>query len=90
MKNKIQMLKTVGGTIVTIGVGCIVGNAIRYTTPATIGLFKKGCVVVGGFVLSSMIGDKAWAYTDDRIDDGIKGINKIITEIKEAESGECQ
>jgi len=73
---KIEILKTGVGAIVTIGVGAIIGNAIKSTTPPDVKTITKICIGVGAFVLGSMCTDKAVAYVDGAIDEVVEGIKE--------------
>lgn len=76
---KLDMVKTVGGIIVSVGVGAIVNNIVKSTTPVSMGTIKKVCIGVGGLVLSSMISDKAVKYTETKIDSAVNEIKKMVT-----------
>lgn len=75
---KMDMVKKVGGIIVSIGVGAIVGNVIKCTTPATMGTIKKVCVAVGSFVLCNMVADSAANYTEQTIDNAVNEVKKMV------------
>jgi hypothetical protein len=74
---KVEWVKTVGGIIVSVGVGAIVGNAVKATSPEQLGGIKKLCVGIGSFVLSSMIGDAAVKYTGEKIDSAVTELKKM-------------
>ena len=75
---KIDMLKKVGVIVVSVGVGAIVGNIVKSTSPASVGTIKKVCIGIGGFVLSSMISDLASKYTEQQIDNTVSEIKKMV------------
>jgi hypothetical protein len=85
---KIEMVKTVGAFIVSIGVGAIIGNGIKATTPAQVGTIKKVCTAIGAIVLSNMVGDAAVKYTEEKIDSAVAGITKMVDEEKQEETEE--
>ena len=66
---KLEMVKSVTQIVVSVGVGSIVGNAIKFTTPASSNLVKKVCIGVGSMILSNMVSDKAVQYSDQKIED---------------------
>ena len=66
---KLEMVKTITQIVVSVGVGGIVGNAIKFTTPASVSLAKKVCIGVGSMILSNMVSDKAVQYSDQKIED---------------------
>lgn len=67
--NKLSILKSATGMIASAGAGAVVGNAIKASTPVDIKTSGKVLVMVGGVVLSSMVGDMASKYTANSIDD---------------------
>ena len=58
------------------GAGLIADEALKVIKPRNLTGFKKVAVKVGGFVLSTMIADKASDYVGETID-------KTVNEIKE-------
>ena len=58
------------------GVGLIADEALKVVKPRNLTGFKKVAVKVGGFVLSTMIADKASDYVGETID-------KTVNEFKE-------
>ena len=58
------------------GVGLIADEVLKVIKPRNLTGFKKVAVKVGGFVLSTMIADKASDYVGETID-------KTVNEIKE-------
>ena len=76
---KIEIVKTVGGLIVSIGVGAIVGNAIKTTTPKDVGLLMKIFIWIGALFLGSLASDKASDYTEQQIDNVATIINDVVT-----------
>lgn len=77
------VIKFVGGLVISVGVGNIVSNAIKATTPATISTFRKVCIAVGGFVLSSMIVDKATIYAEETVDKAISNFKNGKKELED-------
>lgn len=74
----LNLTKSVTEIMVSVGVGSIVGNAIKVGTPAGTHIIKRACIAVGGFVLSSMISDKASKYASEAIDETVDKIKNII------------
>lgn len=88
-KKAFKTLKQVSGIVVTVGVAAIVGNAVKFTTPATIGKITKVCVGIGSVVLGGLASDACVKYTEKAIDEAA-GIAKdfaesIDVEVEEAE-----
>lgn len=83
---KEEVLKT-GKQIVTIvvsaGVGAIVANAVKMTTPINTGTLKKLCIGTGSFVLGSMLSEKATDYTDEKIDEMASQVKEMFEESEE-------
>jgi hypothetical protein len=83
LMNKLIMVKGAVGLVITVGVGAIVGNAIKATTPSNVKIITKICIGVSSLILSSMIGDFVSDYTEKQIDKGIefvKGVEKTVEE----------
>lgn len=78
---KIEMIKKVGTLVVSVGVGAIVGNAIKATTPSSINTINKVCIGIGGFVLTSMVCGMATKYTEAQIDETVNEIKKMVAEM---------
>lgn len=75
--SKLDILKGGIELLVSIGVGAIVGNAIKITADNDATKFKKVAIGVGAFVLSSMVTDAAVKYTNTRIDEAAATIQKF-------------
>lgn len=78
-KKALNGLKTIATIVVSAGATVIVGNAVRFTTPETIGAIKKACVGFGTLVLGSMLADKASEYTEQKIDQAEAEVKKMFT-----------
>jgi len=77
--------KSIAGFVTSAGVSAIVTNVITATTPQNTKMFNKALIVVGGFVLSSMISQQAVTYVEKEID-GLLVITK--PELKEEKTSE--
>lgn len=80
--SKVDIFKQVSSIVVSIGVGAIVGNAIKATTPAQINTIKKVCIGIGSFVLTSMVSDAVTKYSEAKIDNGVANIKKAVKDGK--------
>lgn len=73
--------------VVSTGVGAIVKNAVKATTPEDIKKLSKLSVWVGTAVVSSMVAEAATKYTKEKIDSGIKAVKDaqvhVITDVEE-------
>lgn len=76
--NPLSLVKTVVEITVSVGVGAVVGNAVKASTPAGIHVVKRVAIGVGAFVLSSMVGDMATKYATDTIDETAGKIKKFM------------
>lgn len=76
--DKLNILKSATGMIASAGAGAVVGNAIKQSTPEDIKTTGKVLIVVGGSVLSSMVGKMASQYTSDSIDEAAEAFNKTM------------
>lgn len=66
--------------VVSTGVGAVVGNAIKASTPATANLFQKVSIGIGGFVLSGMVAEKASTHVEKTVKRNVKKIKKMFKE----------
>jgi hypothetical protein len=76
--SKLEIIKKVGGFIVSMGVGAIVNNAVKATTPIFTHPIKRVCIAIGTVVLGAMISDKAVQYTEKTIDETAIEIKKAV------------
>jgi hypothetical protein len=76
--SKLETIKAVGSLIVSVGVGSIVSNAVKCTTPGPVGTIKAVCIGVGSFVLANMVGDQAVKYTEEKIDGAVSEVKKMV------------
>lgn len=63
------IVKTVGATVASIGVGTVVSNAVKTATPEDAERLTKASMVVGGFVLSGIASDFATRYVSKNVDE---------------------
>lgn len=76
--NKVDMIKSVGNFVISVGVGAIVNNAIKHTSPSSVSGIKNLCVGIGAFVLSNMVSDKATTYAEGKIDSAVKSVKEMV------------
>lgn len=78
---KKELLKAGVKAIVGCGVGCIITNAVAFTTPVlAIGVLKKICIGAGSFALSTMVSEKVTDYTDEKVDEAFESFKKMMDE----------
>lgn len=83
--NKINMLKKSTGLVASIGVGAVVANAVKATSPTDPKIVPKILIGVGGYVLGCILSDKAAEYTDTQIDEVVDAVSKAKSEMKNAQ-----
>jgi hypothetical protein len=66
--SKLGILKGVAELAITAGVGVIVGNLVRATTPVESSRVTKVLVTVGGYGLTGVLGDLSGKYVANQID----------------------
>lgn len=76
--SKLDIVKGASEIVVSIGVSAIVGGAIKLVKDPEAKIVKRIFFGIGGFVLSSMVGDMAAAYANDRIDTVANSVTKIV------------
>lgn len=80
---KLEMIKTIGGVIVSVGVTAVVGNALKLSASEARGL-KKLSMTIGAFVLSGMVSENATKYFNNKFDD----FTDVISKMKDEENQE--
>lgn len=86
--NIIGAAKAGVGLVTSFGVGAIIGNAIKATTPATLKPVSKALIFVGSFAITSAVGDLAANYVEKQIQDVVDGVAAAAEKIREAKTGE--
>lgn len=80
--NPLGIFKTVTDLVVATGVGAVVGNLIKTTTPIDVKTVQRISIAVGGLVLSSMAGDRAAKYATEQIDATVAQVKELKNSIK--------
>jgi hypothetical protein len=75
---KIDIVKRVVGLVVSVGIGAIVTNVVKCTTPGSVGKIIRFCIGVGSFALAGAVSEKAVVYTDKQIDEVISDVKKAV------------
>ncbi len=76
--NWLNIGKTTLGFVTSIGVGNIIGNVVKATTPMGLNTFNKISINIGTFVLSGIVADQATRYLNKEID-------SLLSEVKKEE-----
>lgn len=74
----LNTVKALATLAVTVGVGAIVGNLIKMTTPIDVKVLTKICIGIGGFALSGMASDLVGQYTEKKIDEAVDLFKEVI------------
>ena len=80
---KMEAVKAVAALVVSAGVGFIVSNIVKATTPADTKVIVKICIGIGSFVLAGLVSDAATDYTEKTIDEAVEMVKDAV---KEAET----
>lgn len=75
---KIEMLKTGVKVVVSLGVGAIISNITKCTTPSETGKITKICIGAAGIALSGLLGDKVVDYTNKTIDEAVGDVKEMV------------
>lgn len=85
---KLEMVKAGAQIVVSIGVGIVVGNVVKVSSPAGRNVLKNICVGVAGLVLSDMVSDKACSHVETKIDDVANQLKEAVMEAANSEEEE--
>lgn len=85
---KLEMIKAGAQIVTSIGVGIIVGNAVKMSSPAGRNILKNVCVGVGGMVLSDMVSSKACEHVETKIDAVAEQLKTAVMEATNSEEEE--
>jgi len=77
---KIKILKLGASVVVSIGVGAIVSNLVKCTTPDEVKMIMKICIGAGSLVLASVASDAASKYVEEKIDETVDMVKDLIKE----------
>lgn len=81
---KLDIFKTVLDAAVSSGVGSIVGNHIKASTPADANKLTKATTIVGGLVLSGAAGSWATGYARGQVDQTAAQLQALRGAVKAA------
>lgn len=74
--NWLTLGKSALGLVTSIGVGNIIGNIVKATTPAGLNTFNKISVGLATFVVTGVVADKAVEYLNKEIDSAVDSVKK--------------
>lgn len=72
-----DLAKSAVALVASVGVGAVVTNAIKATTPEDLKIASKIAVVIGTFVASKAVADVASTYCAKQIDEAKSGVSQI-------------
>ena len=65
--NQLKIAKVLVSILASASVGAVVGNVVKVSTPANVSPVNKVLTSVGGYILSTMISEKASEYAVNAI-----------------------
>lgn len=74
----IPAIKAIATLVTSFGVGNVVSNVVKATTPLDLSLLNKAGVFIGKAVLSGMIMGTAAKYVESEIDGIVKMMNDFV------------
>lgn len=80
----LKVVKIVGGLVISIGVGAIVTNLIKATTPEDVKKVTKICIGVGSFCVAGMAASAASNKFEGTMDRIINAI-QVFTDVSNGE-----
>lgn len=80
--NPIGLIKFAADIVVSAGVGAVVGNAVKATSPLTMKLPTQILVGIGSAALSGMAGSKASNYVSEQIDTTTDQLKELKTSFR--------
>lgn len=86
--NILGVLKGVTELAVSAGVGVIVGNLVKATTPEDTSRYTKVLTAIGGYGLAGVLGDLAAKHVSSSIDGYSEKVHSILHPTKESISDE--
>jgi hypothetical protein len=85
MKKILEVVKTVGGIVISIGVGAVAANLIKATTPEDVKKITKICIGVGSFFVASLAASVAGEKFESTVDRIVNIITKFMEHNKTGE-----
>lgn len=81
--NALNLTKTIAVGIASAGVGTVVTNVVKATTPEDTKIVKSISILIGSFVISSMVSDRASDYLNEKIDNTVNAVKKTFAKNEE-------
>lgn len=83
---KLEFLKSAITLVASVGVGAVVTNAVKATTPPDLKTLNKVAVLVGTMAASHTVADAASTYFGKNVDEWVEAIQKIKDELNPDET----
>lgn len=80
--NPIGLIKFAADIVVSAGVGAVVGNAVKATSPLAMKLPTQIIVGVGTAALTGMAGSKAANYVSEQIDTAADQLKELTSSFR--------
>ena len=75
----LSIAKSATELVVSMGVGTIIGNAVKATSPANMNLVNRVFVGAGSYALGSLAGSMASKHTVDQLEQTVTQIKELQT-----------
>ena len=82
--NAFTIFKGVAGFAASIGVGTVVGNLVRATTPDTIGRISLVSTKIGTYVIGAAVGSLVATSVEKQLDDLAAVVNEAKKQFADA------
>ena len=83
--NILSVVKGVAELAISAGVGVVVGNLVKATTPYDLNKFQKVMVGIGGYGVGAVLGDLSAKHISAQIDDYAVRLDELIHPSHEVE-----
>ena len=78
--NKMEVVKAVVNTVITIGVGSLFGNIAKAHTPSSTKFLGKACIAVSAWVIGDMVSELASKHVEKTIDKATEQNKNMATD----------
>lgn len=72
------LVKGLGQIVISLGVGTIITNVVKATTPTVMSNFSRVCVAVAGSAVAFMVGEKTVNFIEEQIVEALAEQKEII------------
>jgi len=82
----IGIIKLVADIAVTVGVGGVVGNAIKLSSKPEMKVPRKLLVAFGGAIITGMVSDLASTWVEKKIDSAITAVKNVKDTVEKVQA----